>query len=545
MLQEAILNKIKGYLVDYEEFSKLDFSKLILTIPKNSNHGDFSTNFALVVSSELKTDSKELAEKIANILLDKNDSTFNSINVIAPGFINFNISLETYYYYLKEINLSGKNYGSTEKRNEKVLIEFVSANPTGYLHLGHLRNAAVGDSVARILSFSGYDVTKEYYLNDYGTQINLLGESLQARVFNLLDIKQELPEGGYKGEYLINLAKILLSEKDEKFLLNTDIEFFSDFAKEYLIEEIIRDLETLNISFDSWFSEKKDIHESKYLEETKKILNDHNSLYLNDNAEWIKTSEFGDDKDWVVKKSDGTSTYFMNDIAYHQRKYNRDYDLLINVWGADHHSHISRLRAAMDILSNDSTRLVFILIQFVRLIKDNKDISMSKRSGTYTTIKDLLSEFDKDLVRFLMISRSSDSHFDFDLDKCRSDSEENPVFYIQYANARINSIMEKSQLKKIDFDNLHLLSEEKEIILIKKLLHFPEVVKEAATNYAPHKIAFYLQDLSSEFHHYYKSTKVLVEDKETLNSRLALLSLIKIVLVNGLNLLGVSSPDKM
>ena len=545
MLQEAILNKIKGYLVDYEEFSKLDFSKLILTIPKNSNHGDFSTNFALVVSSELKTDSKELAEKIANILLDKNDSTFNSINVIAPGFINFNISLETYYYYLKEINLSGKNYGSTEKRNEKVLIEFVSANPTGYLHLGHLRNAAVGDSVARILSFSGYDVTKEYYLNDYGTQINLLGESLQARVFNLLEIKQELPEGGYKGEYLIDLAKILLSEKDEKFLLNADIEFFSDFAKEYLIEEIIRDLETLNISFDSWFSEKKDIHESKYLEETKKILNDHNSLYLNDNAEWIKTSEFGDDKDWVVKKSDGTSTYFMNDIAYHQRKYNRDYDLLINVWGADHHSHISRLRAAMDILSNDSTRLVFILIQFVRLIKDNKDISMSKRSGTYTTIKDLLSEFDKDLVRFLMISRSSDSHFDFDLDKCRSDSEENPVFYIQYANARINSIMEKSHLKKIDFDNLHLLSEEKEIILIKKLLHFPEVVKEAATNYAPHKIAFYLQDLSSEFHHYYKSTKVLVEDKETLNSRLALLSLIKIVLVNGLNLLGVSSPDKM
>ena len=281
------------------------------------------------------------------------------------------------------------------------------------------------------------------------------------------------------------------------------------------------------------------------LEQTTKLLEDKNSLYVSDKAQWIRTAEHGDEKDWVVRKSDGTSTYFMNDIAYHQNKFERNYDLLINVWGADHHSHISRLKAAIKLLSNDSNRLIFVLIQFVRLIKDNEDVSMSKRSGTYTTIRDLLNEFDRDLIRFLMISRSSDSHFDFDLDKCRSDSEENPVFYIQYANARINSIIKKSGTDRIDLDNLDLLNQEKELALIKKLLNFPEIVKDSAANYSPHKIAFYLQELSSEFHNYYKSSKILVDDKETLNARLALITSIKIVLVNGLDLLGVSSPDKM
>jgi len=545
MIQEAILEKIKTYLIDHQDFSHLDFSKLTLSIPKNTSHGDFSTNFALIVSSELKINPNKLAEKIADIIIKQNDLNFDEINVVPPGFINFKISNATYHGYLKEIHLAGARFGSSNKKNKKVLIEFVSANPTGYLHLGHLRNAAVGDSISRILSFSGYDVTKEYYLNDYGTQVKLLGESLKTRVYNLLNIQAELPEGGYKGEYLIDLAKTLISNETNEYLLNADIDYFSDFAKSNLIKEIVADLEMLNISFDSWFSEKEDIHDSNLLEQTTKLLEDKNSLYVSDKAQWIRTAEHGDEKDWVVRKSDGTSTYFMNDIAYHQNKFERNYDLLINVWGADHHSHISRLKAAIKLLSNDSNRLVFVLIQFVRLIKDNEDVSMSKRSGTYTTIRDLLNEFDRDLIRFLMISRSSDSHFDFDLDKCRSDSEENPVFYIQYANARINSIIKKSGTDRIDLDNLDLLNQEKELALIKKLLNFPEIVKDSAANYSPHKIAFYLQELSSEFHNYYKSSKILVDDKETLNARLALITSIKIVLVNGLDLLGVSSPDKM
>ncbi|MBT89337.1 MAG: arginine--tRNA ligase [Spirochaetales bacterium] len=545
MIQKKILEKIENCLIENEEFSKLDFSKLSLSIPKNISHGDFSTNFALIISSELKTNPNELANKMTSALLAKKDTFFKSVNVVEPGFVNFQIADQVYQDYLKEINNHGNRFGSSKKKQKKVLIEFVSANPTGPLHLGHLRNAAVGDSISRILLFAGYDVVNEYYLNDYGSQIELLGESLQSRVHEILSIKKEIPEGGYKGEYLIDLAKNLTSKEDRDFLLKSNTEYFSNFATAYLIEEIKKDLGLLNISFDSWFSEKKDIHTSKYLNEIQDTLDLKKGVYTKDNAEWIRTSKFGDNNDWVIKKSDGSSTYFMNDIAYHQTKFKRGFDLIINIWGADHHSHISRLKASMNLLSNDTSKMIFILIQFVRLVRNDEDVSMSKRSGTYTTVRDLLSEFNKDLVRFLMISRSSDTHFDFDLDKCREDSEENPVFYIQYANARINSVLQKSPLKNLNYKNLSTLNEEKEIALIKRLLNFPDIVNEAADNFAPHKVAFYLQGLASEFHAYYKSTKILVEDDTVVNGRLVLLSSIKIVLMNGLNLLGVSSPDKM
>ena len=545
MIQKKILEKIENCLIENEEFSKLDFSKLSLSIPKNISHGDFSTNFALIISSELKTNPNELANKMTSALLAKKDTFFKSVNVVEPGFVNFQIADQVYQDYLKEINNYGNRFGSSKKKQKKVLIEFVSANPTGPLHLGHLRNAAVGDSISRILLFAGYDVVNEYYLNDYGSQIELLGESLQSRVHEILGIKKEIPEGGYKGEYLIDLAKNLTSKEDRDFLLKSNTEYFSNFATAYLIEEIKKDLGLLNISFDSWFSEKKDIHTSKYINEIQDTLDLKKGVYTKDNAEWIRTSKFGDNNDWVIKKSDGSSTYFMNDIAYHQTKFKRGFDLIINIWGADHHSHISRLKASMNLLSNDTSKMIFILIQFVRLVRNDEDVSMSKRSGTYTTVRDLLSEFNKDLVRFLMISRSSDTHFDFDLDKCREDSEENPVFYIQYANARINSVLQKSPLKNLDYKNLSTLNEEKEIALIKRLLNFPDIVNEAADNFAPHKVAFYLQGLASEFHAYYKSTKILVEDDTIVNGRLVLLSSIKIVLMNGLNLLGVSSPDKM
>ena len=491
MLEKEILEKIENYLNDEDEFVNLDFSKLSLSISKNVTHGDFSTNFALIIASKLKINPNELANKMASTLSKRKDKFFNKIEAAKPGFINFTISREVYQDLLERINGLGNKFGSSKRNKKKVLIEFVSANPTGFLHLGHLRNAAVGDSISRILSFSGYEVTNEYYLNDYGSQIELLGESLQSRVYKMLGLEKEIPEGGYQGEYLIDLAKILTSKEDKSFLLKSEIEYFSNFATDYLTKEIEKDLESLNISFDSWFSEKKDIHESKYVHKVKNLLDSKNGIYLQDSAEWIRTSEFGDNKDWVIKKSDGNSTYFMNDIAYHQNKFERGFDLIINIWGADHHSHISRLKASMNLLSNDTNKLVFVLIQFVRLVKNNKDISMSKRSGTYTTIKDLLEEFDKDLIRFLMISRSSDTHFDFNFDKCRNDSEENPVFYIQYANARINSILEKTPLDKWDFRNVLLLNEDKEIGLIKRLLNFPEIVSKSAANLARHKIALY------------------------------------------------------
>ncbi len=547
MLTDEIIEKIKNSLIKDPRFSDLDFSNLSLSIPRNKDHGDFSTNFAMISSGSLKSKPIDLAEEMLVLLKQSQDSFFQDITVEKPGFINFVISKEIYQGYLADVLLKGVNFGSGPKNNKKVLIEFVSANPTGLLHLGHLRNAAVGDSVARILKFSGYDVVKEYYVNDYGNQVRLLGESLKERVLEKLNLVFNIPEGGYKGDYLIDVAESLLMTKDSESIMKEENSFFSNFAINYLTEEIEKDLKDLDITFDSWYSEKKKIHDSDSVINIKKLIQSVGGLYKKEGAEWIKTSDYGDNDDWVVTKSNESSTYFMNDIAYHHDKFDRGFDKIINVWGADHHSHISRLKASMKLLSNDLTKLDFVLIQFVRLIKDGQDVSMSKRSGTYTTIKDMLNEFNKDLVRFMMVSRSSDSHFDFDLDKCREGSDDNPIFYIQYASARINSILNKDDLNKHDMEsaNLALLTEEKEIGLIKKILSFPDTVEEASNTMSPHKVAFYLQELAAIFHSYYKNTKVLVEDDELSKARVLLLSSIKIVFINGLNLLGVSSPERM
>ena len=547
MLNDNIILKIKDAIVTEDRFSGLDFGKLLLAVPRNPDHGDFSTNFALINASLLKTKPLDLAQDMVNVLTKNKDPFFEKISIEKPGFINFIISNTVYQEYLSQVVSEDSGFGSSPDNGKKVLVEFVSANPTGLLHLGHLRNAAVGDSIARILEFSGHSVTREYYVNDYGNQVRLLGESLRARLLEKMELEFLIPEGGYKGDYLVDIAEKLLSEEDHESILKKDTDYLSRYAVDYLTIEINRDLKNLDISFDSWYSEKEKIHNSNLLQDSKELIASLGGMYKKEQAEWIKTSNYGDNDDWVIKKSDDTSTYFMNDIAYHHDKFTRGFDNIINIWGADHHSHISRLRASMKLLSNDLTKLNFVLIQFVRLIKDGKDVSMSKRSGTYTTIRDMLGEFNKDLVRFMMVSRSSDSHFDFDLDKCREGSADNPIFYIQYANARINSILNKDDIAKESDGNpdLSLLVEEKEIELIKKILSFPDTVLEASETMSPHKIAFFLQELAAQFHSYYKSTKVLVDDLEVSRARVLLLRSLKTVFVNGLNLLGVSSPERM
>jgi arginyl-tRNA synthetase len=547
MLNDNIILKIKDAIVTEDRFSGLDFGKLLLAVPRNPDHGDFSTNFALINASLLKTKPLDLAQDMFNVLTKNKDPFFEKISIEKPGFINFIISNTVYQEYLSQVVSEDSGFGSSPDNGKKVLVEFVSANPTGLLHLGHLRNAAVGDSIARILEFSGHSVTREYYVNDYGNQVRLLGESLRARLLEKMELEFLIPEGGYKGDYLVDIAEKLLSEEDHESILKKDTDYLSRYAVDYLTIEINRDLKNLDISFDSWYSEKEKIHNSNLLQDSKELIASLGGMYKKEQAEWIKTSNYGDNDDWVIKKSDDTSTYFMNDIAYHHDKFTRGFDNIINIWGADHHSHISRLRASMKLLSNDLTKLNFVLIQFVRLIKDGKDVSMSKRSGTYTTIRDMLGEFNKDLVRFMMVSRSSDSHFDFDLDKCREGSADNPIFYIQYANARINSILNKDDIAKESDGNpdLSLLVEEKEIKLIKKILSFPDTVLEASETMSPHKIAFFLQELAAQFHSYYRSTKVLVDDLEVSRARVLLLRSLKTVFVNGLNLLGVSSPERM
>jgi len=547
MLKDVIEDKIKISLLEESRFSDLDFSKFTLSIPKNSEHGDFSTNFALINSKVLKVSPLELAKEISDSLNKQQDSFFDSITIEKPGFVNFKISNKVYQDFLSRVLTMGERFGSSPSNGKKILIEFVSANPTGLLHLGHLRNAAVGDSIARILKFAGHNVISEYYINDYGNQVRLLGESLKSRVMEKLDLESQIPEGGYQGEYLIALADLLLSEETTNDLLGKDNQFFSDYAIKYLTKEIDKDLKDLDISFDSWYSEREKIHDTDLLLKTRKLIKSSNCIYSKDGAEWIKTSEYGDNDDWVIKKKDNSSTYFMNDIAYHHDKFLRGFDRIVNIWGADHHSHISRLKASMKLLSNDLNKLDFVLIQFVRLIKDGEDVSMSKRSGTYTTIRDMLEEFNKDLVRFMMVSRSSDSHFDFDLDKCREGSDDNPIFYIQYASARINSILNRDEVIQFSKDSidLSLLKKDKEIYIIKKILNFPDIILEASDSMSPHKVAFYLQELAGIFHSYYKETKVLVDDNELSKSRILLLHSLKIVFTNGLSLLGVSSPERM
>jgi len=541
MIKKIIQEKIYNIFNKTFEGVSIDISDVDIVDSKKVEHGDYATNISMKYAKKLNMNPLQIAEKISNQLKSDTETFFDDVVYIKPGFINFKINSLIFNRILKDIYKNRERYGSGIKKNDKLIVEYVSANPTGYLHLGHLRNAAVGDSVCRILKFYGFDVQSEYYINDYGNQIKMLGKSLEVRVKNLMGENIEMPEDGYQGEYLLKVAEdFLLAFPDTTSLKSNN---FEEFAKDYLLEEIKKDLKSLNIDFDNWYSEKEKIHETGLLEKTLNKLDNLNAIYDKDDARWIKTSEFGDADDWVLIKSDKSSTYFLSDIAYHEDKVNRGFDRIINIWGADHHSHVSRLKASMKSLGNSQTHFDFLMIQFVRLLKDGKDISMSKRSGQYTTIKDLLSLVNKDVVRFMMVTRSSDTHFDFDLNQCLQDSDENPVFYIQYANARINSIIKKSGVSELDINKMDIIESDKEIKLIKEIIGFEDAIKDSAQSLSPHKLTFYLQNLAKEFHSYYKSTKILNNDK--LMTRLILITTIKSVLSNGLSLLGVSSPEEM
>ncbi len=543
MIKKIIQEKIYNIFNKTFEGVSIDISDVDIVDSKKVEHGDYATNISMKYAKKLNMNPLQIAEKISNQLKSDTETFFDDVVYIKPGFINFKINSLIFNRILKDIYKNRERYGSGIKKNDKLIVEYVSANPTGYLHLGHLRNAAVGDSVCRILKFYGFDVQSEYYINDYGNQIKMLGKSLEVRVKNLMGENIEMPEDGYQGEYLLKVAEdFLLAFPDITSLKSNN---FEEFAKDYLLEEIKKDLKSLNIDFDNWYSEKEKIHETGLLEKTLNKLDNLNAIYDKDDARWIKTSEFGDADDWVLIKSDKSSTYFLSDIAYHEDKVNRGFDRIINIWGADHHSHVSRLKASMKSLGNSQTHFDFLMIQFVRLLKDGKDISMSKRSGQYTTIKDLLSLVNKDVVRFMMVTRSSDTHFDFDLNQCLQESDENPVFYIQYANARINSIIKKSGVSELDINKMDIIESDKEIKLIKEIIGFEDAIKDSAQSLSPHKLTFYLQNLAKEFHSYYKSTKILNENQDQVMSRLVLITTIKFILSNGLQLLGASSPEEM
>jgi len=487
---------------------------------------------------------------VANI--DRSKASIEKIDIAGPGFINFHMDNSCLTDLIPAILDAGEKYGETNVgNNQKVQVEFVSANPTGDLHLGHARGAAVGDSLSNVLAKAGYDVSREYYINDAGNQINNLALSVEARYFQALGLEKEMPQDGYQGEDIIGIGKKLAEEFGDKYV-NVDEKERYDFFREYGLKiemaKLKKDLEDFRVRFDVWFSETSLYHNGK-IEDALKTLRDNGHIFEEEGATWLRSTPFGDDKDRVLIKQDGSFTYLTPDIAYHKDKLERGFEKLINIWGADHHGYIPRMKAAIQALGYDKDALEVEIIQLVHLYKNGEKMKMSKRTGKAVTMRDLVDEVGLDAVRYFFAMRSSDTHMDFDLDLAVSQSNENPVYYAQYAHARISSIIRQGEEQGIVADhnaNFSQIQAEKEMEVLKKLGEFPIAVGEAALKRMPHRISHYIFELASVFHSFYNAEKVLDSDNpERSKARLGLIKAVQITLKNALSLIGVSAPEKM
>ncbi len=517
----------------------LDFA---IEVPKKEQ-GELSTNVAFILAKSKKRSPFDVAKELRDILLDSD--IFSDIYVAKPGFLNLFLKKEVWSEFFHNICISKDLSIPKPYFGKKAQIEFVSANPTGPLHVGHGRIAAFGDALSLILEALGYRVEREYYLNDAGSQMEILGKSLYLRCKEILGEKVEFPEDFYKGEYLLRIAKDFLKEKGRDFIeREKDISTFSDFAKNKILSWIKDDLSRFGVSFDNFFSERSLIEDGE-LEKVISELEKEGYLYRRDGAIWFRGK---DDKDRVVLRKDGTPTYFATDIAYHKRKIERGFDKLIDVWGADHHGYIPRLKNAIYAISKRDDLLSVILVQMVNLMESGKPISMSTRKGEFVTLRELIEEVGVDAARFIYLTRRAESPLDFDIELAKKSSLENPVYYVQYAHARICSIFDMGTKKGFMFNpsdvNLSLL-EEDEFDLLKKVSLFPDVVLLAGTSFEPCKLTTYLLELASLFHAFYNQRRVLVEEKKVANTRLYLIEGTKRVLNFGLKLLGVSAPERM
>lgn len=530
------------------EVYNIDYSieNIIIETPKEKTHGDFSSNIAMKLPRELHNSPINIAKGLLENL--KGNNLFNNVEIAGPGFINFFIKEESFTTFIKDIILKDEEYGKSNfGNNEKIMVEYVSANPTGDLHLGHARGAAFGDSLTRVLKFAGYDCLREYYVNDAGHQIDVLALSLFNRYKEALGLEINLDEIGYQGKDVINLGKeIALKEKD-KYLnmpLEEAIEYFKNIGIDLELAKIKKDLDLFRVHFDHFSSERLLYKENK-VKNTLEQLKDSNYTYEKEGALWLKTTEFGDDKDRVLVKSDGSYTYLLPDIAYHKDKFDRGYNNLINLFGADHHGYIIRLKAGLSILGYDSSKLNILIIQMVRLMEGDKELKMSKRTGNAITIRELCEDVGVDVARYFFLSRPLDSQFDFDLEVARKNSNENPIYYIQYAYARMCSVLRKNNNFAIK-DSYNLLTNEKEISLLKVLNEFEKLVVEVAKSKEVNRLTNYAYKLASEFHSLYNDSKFIVnENIELTSERLALVKASSIVLKNTLNLLGIEAKEVM
>lgn len=539
-LKELISKSLKDCF-QYE-----DESLIMIEIPKDKKNGDYSTNIAMRLAKVLKNSPINISKTLKESL--EQNEIIEKIEIAGPGFINFYLKKDSMTGIIKKIILDGDNFGRSDfGNNEKIMVEYVSANPTGDLHLGHARGAAYGDSLTRVLKFAGYDVLREYYVNDAGHQIDVLAKSLFLRYKEALGLEINEEEIGYQGKDVRVLASNIAKEKGDSLLSleeNERTEYFKNVGIELELNKIKKDLDLFRVSFDNYTSERS-------LYRSNKVINTLNSLknsghtYVNEDALWLKTTDFKDDKDRVLIKSDGSYTYLLPDIAYHKDKFDRGYNKLINLFGADHHGYIARLKAGLDILGYDSNNLEILIIQMVRLMENGLELKMSKRTGNAITIRELCEDVGVDVARYFFLSKTLDSHFDFDLDVARKSSSENPVYYIQYAYARMHSVLSKNDDYAI-LDTYKNLTNEKEISLIKALNEFPQLIVDIAKSKEVHRLTTYAYKVANLFHSLYTEVKFIDENNlEITKERLALVKATSIVLKNALNLLRVEVKDNM
>ncbi len=554
-MREVIRESVEDAFKKLVEKGKLPGGKTgkghLISIPKQEHHGDYASNFALVMASVLNMPPRRIAEKLRDILC--RDPDFEKVEVAGPGFLNFFFSGAFWRRRLLSIREQGGDFGRSDAGGgRRVLVEFVSANPTGPLHVGHGRGAAVGDSLCRILRAAGFRVESEYYINDVGNQMNTLGRSVYLRYQQVLGRKVDFPDECYKGEYIRDIAIEVAREHGAKFLdteIDECLDFFTSEAVAKIFSSIKEDLELFRVRFNNWFSERT-LHDSGYVEETISLLKKKGIIYEKEGALWFRTSDYGDEKDRVVRRSNGVLTYFAADIAYHRNKLERGYDMLVDIWGADHHGYVPRVKAAIKALGHEPDRLHVLLVQLVNLLEAGKLKAMSTRAGEFVTLRQVLDDVGVDATRFIFLTRKCDSHLDFDLDVARKQSQENPVYYVQYAHARLSSVFAMARERGIELVepekvDISLLDGIEEIRLMKFLARFPDVVAGSATSLEPHRVSYYLTELAGMLHKYYTKHRFIGDDPGLTEARLLLADVTRTVLKNGLELLGVEAPEKM
>ncbi|AEP88683.1 arginine--tRNA ligase [Bacillus spizizenii] len=550
-MKDVLKEEIKAAVLKAGLAEESQIPNVVLETPKDKTHGDYSTNMAMQLARIAKKAPRQIAEEIVSHF-DKGKASIEKLDIAGPGFINFYMNNQYLTKLIPSVLEAGEAYGETNIGNgERVQVEFVSANPTGDLHLGHARGAAVGDSLCNVLSKAGYDVSREYYINDAGNQINNLALSVEVRYFEALGLEKPMPEDGYRGEDIIAIGKRLAEEYGDRFVNEEESErlaFFREYGLKYELEKLRKDLENFRVPFDVWYSETS-LYQNGKIDKALEAIREKGHVYEEDGATWFRSTTFGDDKDRVLIKKDGTYTYLLPDIAYHKDKLDRGFDKLINVWGADHHGYIPRMKAAIEALGYENGTLEVEIIQLVHLYKNGEKMKMSKRTGKAVTMRDLIEEVGLDAVRYFFAMRSADTHMDFDLDLAVSTSNENPVYYAQYAHARICSMLRQGEEQGLkpaaDLDFSHIQSE-KEYDLLKTIGGFPEAVAEAAEKRIPHRVTNYIYDLASSLHSFYNAEKVIdPENEEKSRARLALMKATQITLNNALQLIGVSAPEKM